>query len=120
MGRYEAAVCSLLTYGCETWDLNEKVMRQINGANSVMLARITGRHFREEANYRTTSFNLVQSIRRRRTKWVGEILRNGPDHHIHRALEVQREMALPGNLFMDCPPHRSLDELAEKFVRLNS
>ena len=31
---YAAAVCSVFTYGCETWDLTEKVMRTINGANS--------------------------------------------------------------------------------------
>ena len=67
---YVTAVCSLITYGCETWDLTEKVMRQINGANSIMLVRITVKHFREEANALTTSFDLVLSIRRRRMKWV--------------------------------------------------
>ena len=40
---YEAAVCSLLTYGCESWDLSDKVLCAINGANSRMLSRITGK-----------------------------------------------------------------------------
>ena len=31
---YEVAVCSLLTYGCETWDIDEKTRKRINGANS--------------------------------------------------------------------------------------
>ena len=29
---YKTAVCSLLTYGCEAWDLNEKTIALINGA----------------------------------------------------------------------------------------
>ena len=40
---YEAAVCSILTYGCETWTLSDKVMRKLNGVNSRMVARIAGR-----------------------------------------------------------------------------
>ena len=39
---YEAAVCSLMTYGCETWNIDEKTRKRINGANSIMLTRITG------------------------------------------------------------------------------
>ena len=38
---YIVAVCSLLTYGCESWALTDKVMRKINGANRRMLARVT-------------------------------------------------------------------------------
>ena len=41
---YEAAVCSILTYGCETWILSEQVLRRLNGVNSRMVARITGHH----------------------------------------------------------------------------
>ena len=46
---YEAAVCSLMTYGCETWLIDEKTRKRINGANSVMLARITGNPIPYEA-----------------------------------------------------------------------
>ena len=60
---YVASVCSLMTYGAETWHLTDKVCRQLNGANSIMLARITGKTFREEANSRKTSYNLVAKIR---------------------------------------------------------
>ena len=31
---YDAAVCSIFVYGCETWNLTEKVMCQLNGTNS--------------------------------------------------------------------------------------
>ena len=33
MRLYKAAICSIFTYGCETWDLSEDTMRTINGAN---------------------------------------------------------------------------------------
>ena len=100
-----------MTYGCETWDLTKKVRRQINGANSIMLARITGKSFREEAGARTTSFDLVRSIRQRRMRWLGHILRGGEHRLIHQAVVEQANMANPGSLLMDAPPHTSLHEL---------
>ena len=76
---YEAAICSLLTYGCETWDLDSSTLKRINGANSVMLARITGQSIPVEAQPQTTSFNLIKKIRERRLRWLGHIIRAGPD-----------------------------------------
>ena len=40
---HKAAVCSILSYGCETWRFTPRVMCQSNGANSRMLARFTGK-----------------------------------------------------------------------------
>ena len=40
---YEAATCSLMTYGCETRNIDENTRKRINGTNSIMLARITGK-----------------------------------------------------------------------------
>ena len=30
---YQAAVCSVMTYRCETWTLSPAVMRRLNGAS---------------------------------------------------------------------------------------
>ena len=90
------------------------VMRQINGANSRMLARITGKTIPQEARPMTCSFNLVKAIRKRRLKWLGDILRNGPNRLTYQAIKEQRSLGLPGNLLMDAPPHNSLEELAIK------
>ena len=57
---YKAAVCSVLMFGCETWMFDMKTMRQINGINSLLLARITGNSAAHEARPATTSFNLVK------------------------------------------------------------
>ena len=107
-----AAVCSVLSYGCETWDLNESTMRRLNNANSKMLARITGRIIPTEARPMSTSYNFVRNIRIRRYKWVGMILRSDKDRLIVNALKVQHEMGSPGNLLMDTPPV-SFDELTD-------
>ena len=56
---YETAVCSLLTYGCETWNFDKDTIRTLNGANSIMLARFTRKSIPQEARPATTSFNLI-------------------------------------------------------------
>ena len=111
---YKAAVCSILTYGCETWRLTPPVMRQINGANSRMLSRLTGKSIPQEARATSCSFNLVSAIRRRRLKWLGDILRAGPERITYQAVCEQHNMDLPGNLTMDAPPHSTIEELVAK------
>ena len=111
---YEAAVCSLLTYGCETWNIDEKTRRRINGANSAMLARITGKTIPQEARSATTSLNLIRRIRMRRHRWLGHILRLGPSSIVYQALKMQAKMQLEGNLVMDTPPHTSVEDLARQ------
>ena len=108
---YAASICSLMTYGAETWVLDDRVCRKLNGANSMMLARITGRSFREEANPRTSRHNLVAQIRARRMRWVGHILRdeerrateNKHSSLIYQALWEQNQIGKRGNLLMDAP-----------------
>ena len=101
---YKAAVCSILTYGCETWRLTPPIMRQINGVNSKMLARFTGKPIPQEACPASTSYNLVKHIRIRRFKWLGQILVADPSRLIYQAVTEQRKMGLPGNILTDFPP----------------
>ena len=108
---YEAAVCSLLTYGCETWNLDAHTIRRLNGANSTMLARFTGQSIPAEARPTTTSFNLIKKIRERRFRWLGHIVRAGPSSIMYQALATQYSMGHMGNLLMDAPPHQSIDDL---------
>ena len=109
---YEAAICSILTYGCETWTLTDKVMRKINGSNSRMVARITNRSIAQEARQDTCSFNLVRKIRQRRLRWLGHLLRAGEDRLTYQALQAQfRLQKRAGNLLMDAPPFDNLQDL---------
>ena len=95
---YTVTVCSLLTYGCESWTLSDKVMRMINGANSQMLSRITGHNVMQEARRATTSYDILTHIRRMRLTWLGQILRSNPNSMLFRAVEMQRDMDMTGNL----------------------
>ena len=99
-------------YGCETWRFTPPVMRQTNGANSRMLARFTGKSIPQEARAASTTFDLVKHLRIRRLRWLGHILRAGPDRLTYHAIEEQRRLALPDNLLMDVPQHDSLTDLA--------
>ena len=65
MRLYKSSVCSILTYGSEAWRLTPKVCVALNGANSSMVSKITGRTIREEASEGNT-FDLVRWIRVRK------------------------------------------------------
>lgn len=75
---YKSDVCSQLTYGSEVWSIDDRTARLLNGANSKMVSRITGRTIREEVD-RDKTFDLVRWIRVRRLRWLGHILRMHPD-----------------------------------------
>ena len=62
---YKSAICSLLTYGCEAWDLSEKNIVLLNGANARLPSRFTGKDAHMEASARNRSYDLVLAIRRR-------------------------------------------------------
>ena len=100
---YQAAVCSILSYGSETWNLNPVTMKMLNGANSRMLSRFTGKTIPQEDRKATCSFDLVRQIRIRRFKWLGHILRAGPSRLTYQAVEEQRRLGSPGNILMDAP-----------------
>ena len=108
---YQAAVCSIMTYGCETWLLNPVVMKMIKGANSRMLSRFSGKTIPQEARKATCSFDLLRQIRIRRFKWLDHILRAGPSRLTYQAVVEQHRMGLPGNILMDAPPHSCLMDL---------
>ena len=74
MRLYVCAVLSIMVYGSEAWRLTTEVKRAINGANSKMVAVITGRTIREEATEGKT-YDAVAGIRATRLKWLGCILR---------------------------------------------
>ena len=110
---YIAAVVSVMTYGCETWVLSPQAMRTLNGANSRMLARFTGKTIPQEARAATASYNLIRGIRIRRLRYLGHILRSGTNRLVYQAVVTQRDMNIYGGLTMDAPPHTSMGHLRE-------
>ena len=107
----DQAVISVLTYRCESWFLTQDVMKKLNGCNSQMLARITGRGVHNEANSTTSSFDVVKHIRVRRLRWLGEILRGDRNRLLFHAMETQYSMKTEGNMFMDVPHRENFADL---------
>ena len=115
--RYVSACCSIMAYGSEAWLLDETTCRILNGANSYMLAHITGNPRKQEASPTTTTFNLIQWIRARRHRWLGHILRMQKDHRtnegrlIKQAIRHIHEFRQQGDMLMDVGTQLSWDEL---------
>ena len=110
---YKSAVCSLLTYGCEAWLLDEKTAAMLNGANARCLSRFTGKTAHAEASARTRSFDLLLAIRRRRFKWLGHILRMPDQRLLKLAIWVQHDMGQQGNMFCDLPGNYSYEAVCK-------
>ena len=104
---YKAAVCSILTYGSEAWNLTAAVRRALNGANSRMLSVITGKTAHEEASPATRTFDLVMWIRARRLAWAGHILRMGTERRLKQALFEMFKAPQEGDMLMDVPERES-------------
>ena len=111
MRLYISSVCSILTYGSEAWLMTEDIRRAINGANSRMVAIITGNSPHDEAKDGTRSFDLVRAIRARRLAWLGHILRMSPTRILAQAVEHLYNNRSEGDILTDTPNTQSWDEL---------
>ena len=108
---YILAVCSTMTHACESWDLSASVCRKINGFNSRCLHIITGKDYRETAT--NPVFNLLLSVRKRRLRYLGHVLRMSNDRLVKKTLLAYThggEHVPEGSLLMDCD-NLSLPEL---------
>ena len=56
---YKTGVCSKMTYGSETWNLNDRACTILNGANARMVSHITHKTVHEEACSETRTFDLM-------------------------------------------------------------
>ena len=99
---YQAAVCSSVTHACEAWDLTDPVLRTINGFNSRCLSAILKADIHEMAA--SPPFDLNLTIRRRRLRFLGHILRMEPERLVRKtlfALTKGGKEYPKGSLFMD-------------------
>ena len=100
---YKTAICSLLTYGCEAWDLDVYTLAKINGVNTRLLSRFTGKDAHSEASRSTRTYDLTQAIRKRRFVWLGHLLRMDDARLVKLATITQFARGSKGGLFMDLP-----------------
>jgi hypothetical protein len=100
---YVLAVCSTLTHACEAWVMAPDVCKKLNGFNSRCLHVITKEHYRETAT--NPVFNLLLSIRKRRLRFLGHVLRMSNSRLLKKTLfaYVHGGADVPaGSLLMDC------------------
>ena len=89
---YQAAVRSVLLYGCETWPLREEDIRQLEVFDHWCLRRILRVNWRDRisnADVRRRFCDILQlrtTIRRRRLQWFGHVLRKPDDELTKQAL----------------------------------
>ena len=100
-----------MTYRCESWLLDVKTRRMINGVNSRLLSHFTGKSVQQEARPATTSLNLVRRLRQLRLRWLGNILRGENTRLIFKAIEAQHAHNMEGGLLMDAPPFNKIQDL---------
>jgi hypothetical protein len=72
---YVAGIVSVLSYGVEAWEMNDKLCTRLRGWNIRCLHHITGRSHREEAT--SPTFYLETSVMSRRQKWLS-MCQGGP------------------------------------------
>ena len=79
----------------------------INGVNSRLVSRITGKTIHEESSKRTRTFDVIVWIRARRLQWAGHILRMHPNRLVHKAAHYIYNNRKEGDLLMDVPVSNS-------------
>ena len=112
---YTLCVCSTLTHSCEAWNLTKAVSRIINGFNSRCLHVIAGEEYRVTAV--SPAYNQLLSLRQRRFRYMGHLLRLPHDSVVRRTLMAMTSGGNrypEGSLFMDCQGSevKDLDTLA--------
>ena len=113
---FEAAVVSVLVYGCEAWTMDEALVASLRGWCAKCVTHVTGRSIREEC--RSPTYPLVMRVRERRFKWLGHILRL-EDGSLIKAVVLQLAGeqvsggTSKGSLLMDAPKFDSVCELLE-------
>ena len=107
---FEAGVCSMATHAFEAWKLSNANIKRLRLWNARCLAFITGRSIKSE--YKYPSKDLVATLRVRRVRWLGHVLRM-EDRLVKSVITQIRQPYPDGSIFMDAPRHSSMEQLIE-------
>ena len=112
---FEAAVVSVLTYGCEVWVMDKEMQGKLQQWCARCTVHITGRTIQEE--YKSPTFPIIKKIMKRRFDWLGHQLRRSGSL-VQTALKVLAQDYLDGeitagSIIQEAPLFKSVDELLE-------
>ena len=108
---FESGVCSMATHAFEAWQFTEPNVKLLKSWVARRLSFISSRSIRDE--YISPSWNLMASLRVRRLRFLGHVLRMDESRLVRKAVLTLRNPYPPGFILMDTPPHESLDQLID-------
>ena len=88
---YNTLVKPVLLYGCETWKINMADNVRLDSFQYKCLKRILGIYWpyiasQSEVNEKCGCARLSDTVKQRRWRWIGHVLRMRKDHHCVTAL----------------------------------
>ena len=112
MAIYKTLFRAILTYGSETWILEERTRSKIQAAEMRFLRKIAGktRHDRIRNDTIRESLNvesLILTVEKSQMRWLGNVLRMGPDRIAGQMLHANPTTRRPPGR----PPTRWLDQV---------
>lgn len=93
---YKSVYLPTLTYGAESWPLQDKHKSKMTAAEMKYLRRVVGRTKRDRVRNTTTREELhleplVDTLQKRQLKWYGHVVRMGEERIPRKVFEARRE-----------------------------
>ena len=114
---FEAAVVSVLIYGCEVWILDEALCASLRGWCAKCMHHITNKSITEEC--RDPTYPLVDVVRQRRLRWLGKVLCMHEGSLVRKVVLKVAQKCLDGKrttskaVLIDAPQYRSVNALVK-------
>ena len=115
---YKVRVCSVLTYGAETWAMKTGVLQRLRAMERRMLRTICGVTLKDMVESiviasRAEVDDLEEHLRRKRLRWFGHIVRRDKEVEIKKVFELKIE----GQRKRGRPVKRWIDVVEEDMKR---
>ena len=97
---FKVCILSILLYGCESWKMTRKMVRNLRGFTARCFARIT--NVRVAAMEDVVHYvDVILMVERRRWKWLGHAIRMSKSRNPYRCLDLLDYQ--PGSLLAHLP-----------------
>jgi hypothetical protein len=97
---FNVRILSILLYGCESWKVTKKILRNVRGFTARCYARMINQNY-VEMNDVLDKINVINMIEKRRWKWLGHVIRMDRTRNPHKCLSILDYS--PGSLLAHLP-----------------
>ena len=93
---YKACVCSVLTYGAETWAMKAGVFQRLRATERRMLRMVCGETLKDMVERtvlasRVGVDDLEEPLRQKRLRWFGHIVRRNEEVEVKKVFELKTD-----------------------------